>query len=301
MTERIELVLGPLLFNWRPDCVRDFYARLADEAPLDRVYLGEVVCGKREPLLASSLAEAAERLARGGKAVVWSAPALPATPRERRLARELVGGGELVELNDIGGLSSLAPGGRFVAGPFLNVYNAAAADELARRGCVRVCANVELSLDAVGAIGRACPGLEFELFAFGRLPLALSGRCYHARAHGLHKDSCQFVCDRDPDGMPVQTLEGGPFLAVNGIQTLSYGVQVADTPPEALRAARVTALRLSPQTADMVAVARVFRRFADGAVDATELRAAIEQASPPGPLVNGYLKRAPGMQAAEPA
>mgnify|MGYP000529376250 CR=1 FL=1 len=47
--------------------------------------------------------------------------------------------------------------------------------------------------------------------AYGRLPLALSGRCYHARAQGLHKDSCQLVCDRDPDGLAVRTLEGQDF------------------------------------------------------------------------------------------
>lgn len=301
MTRRIELALGPLLFNWSPDRVRDFYARIADEAPVNRVYLGEVVCGKREPLLAGSLAEAAERLVRGGKTVVWSSPALPATPRERRAARELIAKAELVELNDMGGLSHLPLGGRFVAGPFLNVYNALASAELARRGCVRICANVELSLDAVGAIASACPDLEFEVFAFGRLPLALSGRCYHARAHGLHKDSCQFACDRDPDGMAVATLEGAPFLAVNGIQTLSHGVQVADASPEALRRAGVSALRLSPHTADMVAVAAAFRRFADAAIDVDELRAEIVEASPPGLLVNGYLSGAPGMGLTRPA
>ena len=54
-----EITLGPLLFNWPPERTADFYARMADEAPIDRVYLGEVVCGKREPLLQHTLAEAA--------------------------------------------------------------------------------------------------------------------------------------------------------------------------------------------------------------------------------------------------
>ena len=42
------LTLGPVLFNWSPDRLRDFYARIADEAEVDRVHLGEVVCGKIE-------------------------------------------------------------------------------------------------------------------------------------------------------------------------------------------------------------------------------------------------------------
>lgn len=295
MTAPIDLVLGPLLFNWSPERIGDFYAAIADEAAIDRVHLGEVVCGKRAPLLETALAAAAERLEAGGKTVVWSAPALPATPRERNGARALVAAGDLVELNDLSGLAHLPPGASFVAGPFLNIYNEAAARELMRRGCVRLCANVELSLGAIAAIAGGCPGLEIELFAYGRLPLALSGRCYHARQHGLHKDNCRFVCDQDPDGMAVRTLEGEPFLAINGVQTLSHGVQLADTPPADLRAGGVNALRLSPHTGDMLAVIAAFRRFADGALDVKGLRFAVEAAGPPGPLVNGYLAGKAGL------
>ena len=43
------LTLGPLLFHWPAHKRRDFYLRIADEAPIDTVYLGEVVCSKREP------------------------------------------------------------------------------------------------------------------------------------------------------------------------------------------------------------------------------------------------------------
>lgn len=295
MTVPLELVLGPLLFNWAPERIADFYGRIADEAPVERVNLGEVVCGKRAPLLEAALATAAERLEAGGKTVVWSAPALPASPRERSSARALVAAGDLVELNDLSGLAHLPAGAPFVAGPFLNIYNEAAARELMRRGCVRLCANVELSLAAIAAIARGCPGLDLEIFAYGRLPLALSGRCYHARQQGLHKDNCRFVCDRDPDGLAVRTLEGEPFLAINGVQTLSHGVQLADIPPAELRAAGVGALRLSPHTGDMVAVIAAFRRFADGALDAEGLRRAVEAAGPPGPLVNGYLAGKAGL------
>lgn len=292
----LEIVLGPLLFNWSPERIGDFYGRIADEAAVDRVYLGEVVCGKRAPLLDAALAAAAERLEAGGKTVVWSAPALPASPRERRGARELVAAGGLVELNDVSGLTHLPPGGAFVAGPLLNIYNEAAARALMRRGCVRLCANVELSLEAIAAIASGCPGLEIEIFAYGRLPLALSGRCYHARQHGLHKDGCQFVCDRDPDGLAVRTLDGAPFLAINGVQTLSHGVQMADIPPADLKAAGVGALRLSPHTGDMVAVIDAFRRFADGALDAGGLRRAVEATGTPAPLVNGYLAGQAGLR-----
>lgn len=295
MTRRLELTLGPLLFNWTPDCVLAFYREIAEQAPVERVYLGEVVCGKRAPLLAEALAAAAELLERAGKRVVWSAPALPAARRELRAAQALLASGGLVEINDASSLAQLPSCAPFVAGPFLNVYNEDAARELARLGCVRLCANVEVSLPAIAAITQACPDLELEIFAYGRLPLALSGRCHHAKLHSLHKDACQFVCGQDSDGLAVDTLEGAPFLAINGVQTLSHGVQVAFIAVERLLDAGVTALRLSPHTGDLVAVARAFRRFADNRSSVAELRREVAATSPPGPLVNGYLLGAPGM------
>ena len=298
MSDPIQLTLGPLLFNWAPQRVREFYARIADEAPIRRVYLGEVVCGKRAPLLDHALADSAERLEAAGKQVVWSTLALPALRRDRKAIAALSADqAALIEINDVSAL--LDRTGPFVAGPLLNVYNEAAARELMARGCVRLCANVELSLAAVSAVAAACPGLEIELFAFGRLPLALSGRCYHARHHGLHKDNCQFVCDRDPDGLALSTLDGRDFLAVNGVQTLSHGVQLADAPPARLREAGVGALRLSPHTADMVAVAEAFWAFADERIDDAELAARVGEAGPPGPFVSGYLHARPGLHRAE--
>lgn len=298
MTEiSLQLTVGPLLFNWTPERIRNFYGRIADQAPVDRVYIGEVVCGKRAPLLDHAFSDAAERLEAAGKQVVWSGLGLPALRRDRKAIAALSADQEsLIEINDVSAL--LERSGPFVAGPLLNVYNEAAARELMSRGCVRLCANVELSLAAVSAIAAGCPGLEIELFAFGRLPLALSGRCYHARHHGLHKDNCQFVCDRDLDGLDIRTLDGRDFLAVNGVQTLSHGVQLADIPPAELRRAGVTALRLSPHTADMVAVARGFRAFADGRIDAVELAAQARAAGPPGPFVGGYLRGVAGLQPA---
>lgn len=43
----IAWTLGPVFFHWPPN--RLFYRRIADEAPIERVHIGEVVCGKRMP------------------------------------------------------------------------------------------------------------------------------------------------------------------------------------------------------------------------------------------------------------
>ncbi len=103
---------------------------------------------------------------------------------------------------------------------------------------------------------------------FGRQSLALSARCYHARAHGRTKDTCRFVCENDPDGLVLATLEQKPFLVANGVQTLSYDYLNLVQEIPALQAAGVSRYRLSPHSCDMVQVAIVFRGVLDGALSA---------------------------------
>ncbi|WP_430694958.1 ubiquinone anaerobic biosynthesis protein UbiV [Mesorhizobium montanum] len=299
MTE-IALTLGPVFFHWSPDRLLDFYRRIADEAPIDRVHVGEVVCGKRMPFSDPAWPAVIERLERGGKQVVLATLAAPATVRERRSVEDLCGDERLVEINDVSGLPSRS-GKSFITGPFLNVYNEASAKFLIQLGAQTICPPVELSFAAIGAMALKCPGAEFEIFAFGRLPLALSGRCYHARIHGLHKDSCQFTCEQDPDGLSVDTLDDQQFLAVNGVQTLSNQVQAFCPAPDALVSKGVRRLRLSPQTCDMVEVARIYRRLADGKEEPEDARFALSCLDLPGTLVDGYAHAKPGWHVTAPA
>ncbi len=215
------LTLGPVLFNWRPESLRDFYFRIADEADVDTVCVGEVVCSKRTPFFTPFLPEVIERLAAAGKEVVLSSLALIMTERELDQARDLAGAeGWLVEANDIS-VAALLAGKPFAIGPMVNVYNEGTLAYLESLGAIRVCLPAELSAPVIGTIARSAVS-EVEVQAFGRLPLAISARCYAARARNLAKDGCQYVCTDDPDGMPVDTLDDAPFLAVNGTQTMSY-------------------------------------------------------------------------------
>lgn len=287
------LTLGPLFFHWPADRLMDFYRRIADEAPVERVHVGEVVCGKRMPFSDACWPDVIERLERGGKEVVLSTLAAPATARERRSVAELCTDGRLVEVNDVTALPARA-GRPFVTGPLLNVYNEATARFLAGRGARAICPPVELSLAAVGGMARACPEVEFELFAFGRLPLAISGRCYHARLHGLHKDSCQFTCEKDPDGLAVDTLDDQAFLAINGVQTLSNQVQAFCPEPGELAAQGLRRLRLSPHGCDMVEVARAYRALLDGREEPESVRFVLSCLDLPGTIVDGYARGRPG-------
>jgi collagenase-like PrtC family protease len=287
------LTLGPLLFNWSADGYRDFYHRVADEAPVDRVCIGEVVCSKRQSFLQGCLGTVIERLERGGKQVVLSSLALPTLEREIRHDRELAGSGRIVEVND----ASLIPavkGRTFHVGPLFNVYNEATVEYLARQGARSIALPPELPTSSIVAVASARGDVEIEVWAFGRVPLAISARCYHARVQRLTKDSCQFVCGNDPDGLTVETLGDRGFLAINGVQTLSYTYgnlirEVAD-----LAGKGVGSFRLSPHSCDMVAVAANFRAVLDGKLGGDEAMAHLEALGIDAPFSNGFVHGAAG-------
>lgn len=289
----MKLTLGPVLFNWPSAQWRDFYARIADEAPIDRVVVGEVVCSKRTPFRIDELADVLERLTLAGKEVVIATLALPTLKRELREIADAAAADVLIEVNDVAALAAVA-GCEHLIGPFINVYNEDTLRELGALGASTICLPPELPQASIATLAASRGAVELEVLAFGRAPLAVSARCYHARAHGLTKDSCRFICEQDPDGLDVSTLDGQRFLAINGIQTLASGVTVLAGEVADLAAAGVTRLRLSPQTCDMVAVAGAYRALIDGRIGSDELFHRIGGLSLPGAVVNGYLHGRPG-------
>lgn len=295
----MELTIGPIQFNWPAQQWSDFYARIADEAPVDRVVIGELVCSKRLPFYADCIPEAIERLERGGKTVVLTSLALVTLPRERRAAAALFDDdAPEVEINDLTLMRWAKPDQPFSIGPLVNVYNETTLQVLARKGARAICLPPELPFASVAVLAEAArrENIGCEIWAFGRVPLAISGRCYHARVHGLAKDSCQFVCDRDPDGLTVDTLDRQAFLTVNGVQTLSFNCVNLAGDIASLAAAGVTSLRLSPHSGDFVGVTKVFRAIIDGetkiAAANTELAAMI----PPMPFSRGFMFGATGAE-----
>jgi collagenase-like PrtC family protease len=285
-----------VLFHWPVEALRDFYFRIADEAPVDSVCLGEVVCHKRAPFFAPYLDKVADRLKAAGKRVVFTTLAEVMLSAERRLVEAVCAiDDQLVEANDVSALWHLA-GQPHHIGPYMNVYNEDALSILAGKGARHVCLPPELpapALQALGASARAL-GVSLEVQVFGRVPLALSARCYHARLTGRTKDSCQYACEADPDGLALETLEGTPFLAINGIQTLSHSClnlagELAD-----LQDMGVIGFRLSPHSCDMVAVAEIFRSVADGALDPDDADARLAALQPPGRFANGFFHSRPG-------
>lgn len=296
METRSLLTLGPVLFNWPADQWRDFYARMADEAPLDVVYLGEVVCSKRAPFFEDAIPDVIEQLTAAGKTVVLSSPILVTTDRERKAVRDLAEAeGITVEANDLGAVALLA-GKPHTVGPFVNVYNEATLGWLAARGATSVSLGAEMPAVSVAALAAEAArlGMQSEVQVFGRAPLAISARCYHARVHGLHKDGCQFVCGQDPDGLGVETLDDQPFLAVNGLQTMSHTYLCLASEIAELQRMGVNRFRLSPHTVDMLRVAQGFRAVLDGSRDGADLAEELAGLVTDAPLANGFFHDQPG-------
>jgi collagenase-like PrtC family protease len=285
-----KLTLGPIAYHWSADARRDFYALIADEAPVDEVYLGEVICSKRAPFHEADLPATIERLERAGKRVILSTLAEVMLKRERKATEDIA---EMVspeiEVNNAAGLYARGKRPHRI-GPFMNAYNDATIAWMAGQGATHVCLPAEMPAPAIAAAAQAAValGLGVEVQVYGRASLAVSARCYHARAHGRTKDNCQFVCEEDPDGMPLRTRDDRPILRVNGIQTLSESY--VDLLPEVARliADGVTHLRLMPQAVDMVAVAQVFRDVLDGRVPTGEADARLATLSGDAGLSNGF-------------
>ena len=148
----MKLTLGPVLFNWEADAWRDFYFRIADEAAVDAVAVGEVVCSKRMPFFDHHFPAVIERLTRAGKEVLVSSLALVTLERERKHTEALAQAGEwLVEANDVSCIAHLV-GRPHVIGPFVNVYNEGTARWFAAQGAQRICLPAELPLKSIAAI-----------------------------------------------------------------------------------------------------------------------------------------------------
>lgn len=293
---RANLTMGPVLFHWPERQKRDFWFRVADEAPVDVAYLGEVVCSKRTPFFDHSLAEVAERLQRGGKRVIWSTLAEVVSKLDRNIIEAFCGFDE-VEANDVSALYHLN-GRPHRIGQHLNTYNEDTLRHLVKNGATHFCLPVELPLETVKELAAvaSAAGAGVEVQVFGKAPLALSARCYHARAHGRTKDNCLFVCEKDADGMDLKTHSGKPFLSVNGVQTLSDKYLNLASDLGALKQEGVTAFRLSPHSFDMVAVAKAYRQLLDRQIAGDELDARLARIGVPPERMNGFLHGKPGFQ-----
>ena len=293
-----ELTMGPVLFHWPADVKRDFWFRVADEAPVSTVYLGEAVCAKREPFFTDHIDAVVSRLERAGKKIVWSSLAQVVTAVDRRASLGVTEFENFeIEANDASVLQKLK-GKRHRVGQYVNVYNEAALVHLAGNGAHHFSLQPELPAETVNLLAKTAGnvGATLEVQVFGRVTLALSARCYHARAHHRTKDNCLFVCENDPDGMDLETRAREKFLTINGIQTLSHKYLDLSAELPRLVEMGVSHFRISPHSVDMIAVCDAYRRAIDGIISSAEVSERLEDLGVPMPSMNGFFHRKPGYQ-----
>jgi O2-independent ubiquinone biosynthesis protein UbiV len=284
--QRPKVSVGPILYYWPKAQMLKFYQQLADSSAAV-VYLGETVCSKRREFSFDDYLHTAHLLQEAGKQVVLSGLTLLESQADLKALKQLTEQQQfMVEANDVGTAHYLASKNlTFVGGPALNLYNEQSVLKLWQLGMRRWVIPVELSRDWLcslleqPALSAMRQQLEIEVFAYGHLPLAWSGRCFTARSENRHKDDCQLCCINYPNGRLSTSQEGQPLFVLNGIQTQSgakYNLQNDLPSMQGL----VHYVRLSPEPEGFF---NKLQQFNDGI------------SAPLGPQeVNGYWHRVAG-------
>ena len=292
----MKLALGPILYYWPRDEVLAFYEAVA-ASPVDIVYLGEAVCSRRHEVRLNDWFDIATALRDAGKEVVLSTQVLIESGADVTVLHKIADNGSfLVEANDMGAVHCLEGKVPFVAGPHLNIYNLPTLQWMAPLGIHRWVMPLEMSGADLALIQQGKPAdVQTEVFAYGRMPLAFSARCFTARHCNLPKDDCQFKCMEHSDGLMMRTRESEEFLVLNGIQTQSARVYNLLPEVEAMRTIGVDVLRISPQYQHTLRIIELFHGVMLGQLDAAVANTEL-QTLMPAQACNGYWHAKPGLE-----
>lgn len=291
----MKLALGPLQYYWSRVTTLQFYEAMCD-TPVDIVYLGETVCSRRHELRLTDWLELADMLAGAGKDVVLSTQVLIESGADLTTLKKVINNDRyLVEANDMGAVHKLG-GKPFVAGPYLNIYSPPTLNLIAGQGAQRWVIPLEMSGADLAIMQADRPfGLQTEVFAYGRMPLAFSARCFTARHRNLPKDNCQYVCMDHPDGLLLETRESQPFLVLNGIQTQSALVHNLIHELDAMRKLHVDVVRISPQAQHTADIVQFFHQVMGGHMTSADAYAQMKPLMP-ADACNGYWHGRPGLE-----
>lgn len=288
---------GAVQYFWPRQAMLEFYQQVAD-SDVDIVYLGETVCSKRRELKFNDYLDIAHMLREAGKEVCLSTMTLLEAPSELRELRRYCENGEFqVEANDVGAIAMLSEQGLpFTVGAAVSIYNQHSLRRMVNMGMTRWVPPVELSqqwlseLLAEPVVQDLRDSFEIEVFAFGHMPLAWSGRCFTARSENRAKDQCELCCIKYPSGRTVTSQDGKDVFVLNGIQTQSGDrYNLINQLPQVAKFADV--VRMSPEHENTFAWLDKFKANVAGFAP---------QQLAPGDC-NGYWLNLAGMQRSSPS
>ncbi len=292
-----KLALGPILYYWPKEEIDNFY-QLVAKSEVDIVYLGEAICSKRRIMRTNDWIRIGEQLQAQGKTVILSTLTLLEAASEISALKRLCAESPfLIEANDIAAVQVLKELGKpFVTGPSVNIYNNRTLQKLSENGLFRWTMPVELSATELAEFQQLRPDdIETEVFAWGRLPLSYSARCFSARAENLQKDDCQFCCLNYPDGLLLSTREAEAFLCINGIQMQSARTVNLLGEIDHFIELGVDVLRISPQSRNTMDIIDCFAAVLNEPQSPNRFDTELEGWAPT-TVCNGYWKGDAGME-----
>ncbi len=270
----MKITIGPATGSFGPQGLKDLYREVAS-SPADEVYLGELACEKREHR--RELLAAAHELRAAGKVVHAASPAIHTPSRTARGFEDLAEVADSIEINSPAFLPFAAKHGRWVAGPFLNIYNTRAAEFVHGQGAFRIVAPVEFGGPGARELARGATP-EIEVIVHGRVPVGLSAMCLSAKAAGRPSNACAQVCLESPEGMPLES-DGEVLFRIDGPLTLSGKTWCLVRDLSALRGAGVRAVRIMPVPGRTGRIAAIFRSVLDGKTAPSEAATELESIS----------------------
>ena len=150
----MKISVGPVPSHWGREKIESFYRELA-RCPVDYVYLGETACPVRSCFSPDFLDRLCDGLTQAGKKVYISSLALVRSEKQYRAFSDLVQQVQHIEINSPAFLG-LARRYHAVTGAFLNVYNSATANILAKHKVERIMLPCELNFQSIASIAKRC-------------------------------------------------------------------------------------------------------------------------------------------------
>ncbi len=251
----MKISVGPAPSHWGRERIESFYQALA-RCPVDYVYLGETACPVRSCFSPDFLDRLCDELTRAGKKVYVSSLSLVRSEKQYRTFRGLAQRVQHIEINSPAFLG-LARHYHAVTGMFLNVYNSATANILAKHKVERIMLPCELNFQSIASIAKRCTAAT-ELIVHGHVPIGISRTCQTVRSLGYNGDGCGKLCQRYPEGM---TLNAGdqPMFRVDGPQTLSASTYCLVEYLPQLAQAGVDTVRILPQWNHTGRIVHIYR------------------------------------------